>query len=110
MNCWRSIVIALSFVVSTNAADPPGAANREAMKKLNFLAGKWAGEATIETGEKSGLGQDTIVVRSESVKEPVAVRFAWSGIAQPNLVNQADLPASPFRTDDFPITTGPKPK
>jgi len=57
-------------------------------------------EATIEAGTKPG--EETIVVRSANVKEPTAVRFAWSGIAQANLVNGAGLPASPFRTDDWP--------
>jgi sialate O-acetylesterase len=33
------------------------------------------------------------------VAKPVAVRFAWSEVAQPNLFNQAGLPAVPFRTD-----------
>ena len=48
---------------------------------------------------------ESIVVRSEKVKEPVAVRFAWEDDAEPNLVNGAELPASPFRTDDLPLTT-----
>jgi sialate O-acetylesterase len=59
-------------------------------------------EATIEPAERSGLKEDTVVVRSPAVKQPVAVRFAWSGIAQPNFINGAGLPASPFRTDDWP--------
>jgi sialate O-acetylesterase len=41
----------------------------------------------------------TILVRSDQVAEPVAVRFAWSDIATPNLVNGEGLPAVPFRTD-----------
>lgn len=32
------------------AADPPGQANRDALKKLNFLAGKWKGDAVIQMG------------------------------------------------------------
>ncbi len=40
----------------------------------------------------------SIVVWSDMVAEPVAVRFAWDETAQPNLVNNAGLPASPFRT------------
>ncbi len=44
---------------------------------------------------------NTVVVRSLSVKEPVAVRFAWDELAQPNLMNGAGLPASPFRTDNW---------
>lgn len=54
-------------------------------------------QATIE-GE-------TLVVQSPAVSKPVAVRFAWRDDAEPNLVNGADLPASPFRTDSFPLVT-----
>ena len=51
----------------------------------------------------------TLLVRSDDVPKPAAVRFAWSGVAQPNLVNKAGLPASPFRTDDWPaVTAGAK--
>jgi sialate O-acetylesterase len=46
-----------------------------------------------------------VIVQSESVAEPVAVRFAWTDTAEPNLVNGAGLPASPFRTDDFTMVT-----
>ncbi len=42
---------------------------------------------------------DTVLVSSEKVAEPVAVRFGWSMAAQPNLMNREGLPASPFRTD-----------
>jgi sialate O-acetylesterase len=45
----------------------------------------------------------TIVVSSPDVAQPVAVRFAWSELAQPNLANRAGLPAVPFRTDQFPV-------
>jgi sialate O-acetylesterase len=43
----------------------------------------------------------SIVVSSEQVKEPVAVRFAWKNFPQPNLYNKEGLPASPFRTDEW---------
>lgn len=46
---------------------------------------------------------DKIIVSSPNIKSPVAVRFAWSESANPNLVNSAGLPAIPFRTDDWPI-------
>lgn len=46
---------------------------------------------------------DTVVVSSPDVAKPVAVRFAWSETANPNLVNSAGLPAIPFRTDDWPV-------
>jgi sialate O-acetylesterase len=43
----------------------------------------------------------TVVVSSEQVREPVAVRYAWADNPVCNLYNEAGLPASPFRTDDW---------
>ena len=43
----------------------------------------------------------TIVVSSPKVKNPEAVRFAWKPVPEPNLFNNENLPASPFRTDDW---------
>jgi sialate O-acetylesterase len=44
---------------------------------------------------------NTVVVSSADVKEPVAVRFGWNPPSVCNLYNKAELPASPFRTDDW---------
>jgi sialate O-acetylesterase len=44
---------------------------------------------------------DSIVVHSKMVPAPTQVRFAWRNLANPNLVNGAGLPASPFRTRDW---------
>lgn len=41
-----------------------------------------------------------IIVSSEAVAKPVAVRFAWHEDAKPNLYNTEGLPAMPFRTDN----------
>lgn len=46
-----------------------------------------------------------IVVSSPLVKEPAAVRYAWANNPVCNLYNGAGLPASPFRTDDWPCKT-----
>ena len=51
---------------------------------------------------KATIDGNTIVVSSEGVKKPVAVRYAWSNTAEPNLANKEGLPASSFRTDDWP--------
>lgn len=48
---------------------------------------------------------NTVIVSSDKVKKPVAVRFGWSKSPEPNLFNTAGLPASPFRTDDWPGET-----
>jgi sialate O-acetylesterase len=51
---------------------------------------------------------NTVVVSSDQVSKPVAVRYGWAAYPVVNLCNGDDLPASPFRTDTFPITTQDK--
>ncbi|HEY9261538.1 sialate O-acetylesterase, partial [Chitinophaga sp.] len=46
-----------------------------------------------------------ITVTSKEVKEPVAVRFAFSNTAMANLFSKEGLPVSPFRTDDWEVDT-----
>ena len=60
-----------------------------------------AGPDNIFVPANAVIDSKTILVYSKEVTNPVAVRFAWSNTAQPNLFNGADLPASSFRTDDF---------
>ncbi len=48
---------------------------------------------------------DTVVVSSPQVAEPVAVRYAWANNPVCNLYNKEGLPATPFRTDDWPGLT-----
>jgi sialate O-acetylesterase len=43
------------------------------------------------------ISGDSIVLSSPEVKNPAAVRFAWSHIATPNLMNGKGLPAGAFR-------------
>ncbi|MGH9528512.1 MAG: sialate O-acetylesterase [Terriglobales bacterium] len=50
---------------------------------------------------------DTVSVSSPEVVAPSAVRYAWADSPQCNLFNKNGLPASPFRTDDWPGITGP---
>ena len=47
----------------------------------------------------------TVVVSSEDVAKPVAVRYAWADNPVCNLYNKENLPAGPFRTDDWPGVT-----
>lgn len=60
-----------------------------------------AGEDKIFYPAVAKINGKTIVVSSEKVKNPIAVRFAWKPIPEPNLFNAENLPASPFRTDDW---------
>ena len=49
---------------------------------------------------------DSVVVSSRDVPSPVAARYAWGDSPRCNLFNKDGLPASPFRTDDWPGTKG----
>lgn len=60
----------------------------------------WA-TATIVDGNK-------VVVKSPLVANPVAVRYGWATYPVVNLYNKENLPASPFRTDDYTMLTNPK--
>jgi sialate O-acetylesterase len=51
------------------------------------------------------VGTDTVAVHSDTVTEPVAVRYAWADNPVCNLYNSAWLPVTPFRTDDWPGVT-----
>jgi len=64
-----------------------------------------AGEDQKFVPSKAEIDGETIVVSSPEVPKPAAVRFAWEDTAEPNLFNKAGLPASPFRTDSFPMVT-----
>ena len=44
-----------------------------------------------------------VVVAAAGLMKPVAVRYAWAPNPDSNLVNGAGLPASPFRTDAWPV-------
>jgi len=58
-----------------------------------------AGEDKEFVKAKAIIEGQTMVVYSEKIKNPAAVRFAWNQQAMPNLCNVEKLPASPFRTD-----------
>ena len=48
---------------------------------------------------------NNVIVWSNEVPSPVAVRYAWANNPTCNLSNGSGLPASPFRTDDFPLVS-----
>ena len=45
----------------------------------------------------------SVVVSAPEVKRPVAMRYAWSMLAEPNLMNVEGLPASAFRAGKVPV-------
>ena len=60
-----------------------------------------AGEDKQFVEAEAMIDGDTVVVSSDALENPVAVRFGWHQSAEPNFVNKEGLPASPFRTDSW---------
>jgi sialate O-acetylesterase len=54
---------------------------------------------------KAKIDGNTVVVSSDSVAQPAAVRYAWADNPKCTLYNKEGLPASPFRTDEWPGVT-----
>ncbi len=55
---------------------------------------------------QAAIDGDKVVVWSDKVTQPVAVRYAWTDApVEANLFNADNFPASPFRTDSWPAIT-----
>ncbi len=65
-----------------------------------------AGEDKKWFAAKGAIMKDgRIEVSCEAVAAPIAVRYAWADNPVCNMFNQAGLPLTPFRTDDWPGVT-----
>jgi len=54
---------------------------------------------------KAEIKGNQVIVWSESISSPIAVRYGWENWTEANLKNKAGFMASPFRTDDFELVT-----
>lgn len=80
------------------------------LKSANGQALTWftiAGEDKKFVEAKAEISGNAVIVSAEGVGKPVAVRFGWHETAEPNLANDAGLPVSPFRTDQWTDATMP---
>lgn len=76
--------------------------NAEGLKTLdgNSPTGFWITDQTMQwKPAKAKIKGETVVLSSKDVKKPLYIRYAFSGKPDVNLVNGANLPACPFRTD-----------
>ena len=65
-----------------------------------------AGDDRVFYEAQALIEGDNVIVWSDKVSNPVAVRFGFKNASEPNLYNSEGLPASPFRTDDWEVNTG----
>ena len=62
-----------------------------------------AGKDRLFCTAQARIEKDRVVVWSKKVKQPVAVRYAFAPSPAASLYNAVGLPASPFRSDDWPL-------
>jgi len=55
--------------------------------------------------DKVVLDEDSALVSAAAVSQPAAVRYGWARRAEVNLANAEGMPASPFRTDEWKMST-----
>ena len=64
-----------------------------------------AGPDSVFVQAEARIEGDAVVVTSPDVRDPLAVRYGWANNPRATLYNEAGLPTSPFRTDDWPGVT-----
>jgi sialate O-acetylesterase len=99
---YRSMEVRGDEVVLSFDHTGGGLATRDGETLTGFAV---AGEDRQFAWAEARIEGDTVVVRSDLVREPAAVRYAWADNPECNLVNREGLPASPFRTDTWPGIT-----
>lgn len=60
-----------------------------------------SGEDGFFVPANAKINRGTVIVWSEQIENPKAVRYGWADWMEVNLYNKKGLPASPFRTDSF---------
>lgn len=86
----------LTTMATVNAPDP-----------ATLVGFTIAGEDQQFVMAQATIDGATVVVRAEGVTAPVAVRYGWANNPVCNLFNAEGLPANPFRTDSWKLTTQP---
>jgi len=82
---------------------PPWKPDGSTPVKADKLAGFGiAGEDQKFVWADAQIDGDSIVVSSPEITKPAAVRYNWADSPIGNLYNKEGLPASPFRTDNWP--------
>jgi sialate O-acetylesterase len=94
-----TIQITFTYADGLKIGVPPWSANGHVPDLATELTGfTIAGDDQKWVPAKATIEGTTVIVSGDQVSQPTAVRYGWSA---GNLYNGADLPASPFQTDDW---------
>jgi len=77
-----------------------GLATRDGQAPSHF---EIIGAGTGWVAAKASIDGESVVLTADGVDEPLAMRYAWHKLAEPNLTNKAGLPTSAFRMGEVPV-------
>lgn len=83
--------------------------NAEGLKTRDGKAPNWfelCGQEGLYVQANAVIDGASVVLSAPNVTAPMAMRFAWDQIAEPNLVNALGLPTGAFRCDNKPKLDG----
>ena len=103
---WRGPVFAGAEAVGDRmrVAFEAGTADGLRLDKSQALGFYLAGEDQVfHVAQAKVVDRTSVEVWCEAVPAPVAVRYAWSNLPLGTLMNGRELPAYPFRSDDWPL-------
>ena len=95
---YKSMKIQKDIIALTFDYAKSGLAIKELNGENNFLV---AGKDKIFKKAKVRIEKNRLIVFSDEVKSPIAVRYAFTNTSEATLFNKDGLPASSFRTDDW---------
>ena len=80
------------------------------INKYGYISGFCvAGSDSVFHWAKAYLNNNRVIVQSNAVKEPIALRYAWANNPGTiDLYSKGGLPVAPFRTDRWPNSTSNK--
>ncbi len=96
---FRPDTIGEGLVIGSSPWKDPKAKITPSLTKLQGFLIAGADHKWVEA--LAAIDGNTVVVSSEQVPSPTAVRYAWAQSPLANLYNKNGLPGSPFRTDDW---------
>lgn len=96
---YRGHVIDGSKVILSFNHTGSGLVNKKSEGGLPGFA--LAGSDSVFYWAEATIDGDMIILESEGVERPVAIRYAWADNPETALYNLEGLPAVPFRTDDW---------
>ena len=98
--CFKEITIQHDTIIVSFDQAPMWIASKTFESKLFKVAGK----DKIFHPAKAWIVRSKVYVKSEKVKDPVAVRYAFENYVEGDLFSTEGLPVSSFRSDNYPQT------